>query len=100
MHKPARGVGGAAQVQQEASRIRLGLPTAPKGARVTFREVAKDFLAWSKTNKRSWRRDALSLRHLTRYIGDTVLSEITPSDVDRYREARRSDKTPKGGPPF
>jgi len=89
----------AAQLAQEASRIRLGLPVAPKGSRIRFAEVVSDFLAWSRSNKRSWERDNRSLKHLSRYFGDKVLSEITPREVERYREARRSETTHYGSPP-
>jgi len=89
----------AAQLAQEASRIRLGLPVAPKGSRIRFSEVVSDFLAWSRSNKRSWQRDGRSLRILSRYFADRVLSEITPREVERYREARRSETTCRGGPP-
>jgi integrase len=87
------------ELRDEAGRLRLGLPTAPRGSRVTFREVIPDFLAWSRSNKRSWERDDRSLKHLSRYFGDRVLSEITPREVERYREARRSETTHYGSPP-
>jgi integrase len=88
-----------ARLRTEAERAKVGLPVAPKGSRITFREVVSDFLAWSKSNKRSWQRDERSLRILSRYFADKVLSEITPREVERYREARRSETTCRGGPP-
>jgi len=40
--------------------------------------------------KRSWKRDVSSTRNLGKYFYDKRLSEITPKDLNRYREARLS----------
>jgi integrase len=89
----------AGKLKAEAGRTRVGLPVAPKGNHVLFREVVKDFLNWSKANKRSWTRDALSLKHLEKFFGDCPLTDITPKKVEDYRSKRRTELTPKGKPP-
>lgn len=44
--------------------------------------------------KRSWKRDELCLRHLKDCMGDRKLPEITPKDVDDYKESRLAKVEP------
>jgi len=41
--------------------------------------------------KRSWKRDALSLKHLVSFTGDRKLSAITPGDIQDYQGLRLKD---------
>ena len=89
----------ASELKKKAGRMRVGLPVAPEGSRVLFREVVKDFLKWSIANKRSWQRDKYSLQHLEKFFGDYPLTEITAKDVEKYRAKRLTETTHYGKPP-
>ncbi len=54
-----------------------------------FEEFAKQFLEWSRANKRSWLRDESLVAHLVRFFRGRTLAEISPWLVERYRQARR-----------
>jgi integrase len=51
-----------------------------------FHVVATDYLAWSKTAKRSWRTDASRIPVLIDAFGDLALDAIQPLDVERFRD--------------
>jgi integrase len=59
----------------------------------TLREFKKDYLRHVAEiiKKRSWKRDELCLRHLVDFFGGCKLSDITPKDVDDYKEVRLKD---------
>jgi len=61
-----------------------------KEVKVRFSDFAKDYLAWSKVNKRSNRRDKISLNRLLPVFGEQYLFEITPEQIERYK-AKRSE---------
>jgi integrase len=72
--------------QSDIIRRRFHLPTTQK---MRFEEMAKQYLEWSKINKRSWLRDADSLKNLVPFFKVHSLSEITPLMVDQYKEMRK-----------
>ncbi len=47
--------------------------------RVLFEDFAKDYLEYSKANKakKSYERDVVSLKHLSAFFGDSILSNIS-----------------------
>ena len=54
--------------------------------KVKFEEMAKTYIdAYSKPNKRSFRRDEISLKNLTSFFGGKYLHEITSLDIEKYR---------------
>jgi integrase len=59
-----------------------------------FSEFAVDYLEYSKANKRSWRRDAVTLKQLTPFFGTRRLKEITPWLVERYKVHRKAQIKP------
>jgi len=62
----------------------------------TLREFAKDYMAWSKQNKKSWDSDEYRLRyHLLPFFGDYPLNEITPWIIEKYRSKRNQTKAKK-----
>jgi integrase len=62
-----------------------------------FSRFAKEYLSWSKSDKKSWKRDELSLKHLTAFFGDKRLRNITRKNVDSYKHHRQQDaRSPKG----
>ncbi len=55
----------------------------------TFSEFAKDYLEYAKENKRSWDRDACSLRCLVPFFGSYSLTEISPILIEKYKLERK-----------
>lgn len=54
-----------------------------------FKELAAEYMEkHSRRNKRSWRRDEVSLKSLLPYFGDTYLDDITPKMIENYRGLR------------
>ena len=54
--------------------------------------MAKSYIqTYAKPNKRAWRRDEISLKHLASFFGPKCLDEITPLDVEKYK-AKRLEK--------
>ncbi len=62
----------------------------------TLFEFAEDYIKYVRDvkKKRSWFRDTYSLRHLLDSFMDKKLSEITPKDIDDYKEQRLGDVKP------
>ena len=59
---------------------------------VPFESFADEFLElYSKQNKRSWQRDALSLKNLKRYFQGKNLQDIGPEQVERFKAKRKTD---------
>ncbi|MCD6219046.1 tyrosine-type recombinase/integrase [Candidatus Calescamantes bacterium] len=66
-----------------------------KKERIRFRDFAKEFLeVYSKPNKRSWKRDEISIKHLSKFFGGKYLSEITPYDIENYKKERIQKVSP------
>lgn len=62
--------------------------------KVRFEDFAKEYMEYSKANKRSWKRDVVSLKNLLPVFGDKYLAEITPLMVEQYKNRRRDQVTP------
>ncbi|HEX3034708.1 MAG TPA: tyrosine-type recombinase/integrase [Thermodesulfobacteriota bacterium] len=85
-----------AKLEERKRQIRLG-QLDMIGAKIpTLNEFAEEYIKHVRdvVKKRSWKRDELCLRHLKGFFGDKKLSEITPRDVDEYKELRLSDVAP------
>jgi len=52
---------------------------------VLFQDAAKEYLAWSKAHKRSWRTDEHWLNRLKSTFAGKTLDEITPEAVERFK---------------
>ena len=61
----------------------------------SFPEMADLYLEWSKANKRSWDRDRRTLKHLNAFFGKYNLHEITPFFVEKYKNERRKNVSPR-----
>jgi len=62
----------------------------PKTEKMSFEEMARQYLDWSKTNKKSWLRDAVSLKNLVPFFGDFKLADITPLLIEQYKGKRKN----------
>ncbi len=60
-----------------------------KNEKVRFSDFSKYFLdTYSKINKRSWKRDQISIVRLNRFFGSKFLYEITNKDIEEYKKKR------------
>lgn len=59
-----------------------------KDNKILFDEIAQDFLDYSKTNKRSYKRDIKLIDHLKTRLGGKRLAEITPIALETYKGER------------
>jgi len=59
------------------------LPEKLRSAAVGFKEIANDALAYSNTNKRSYRDDAYRMQQLLEWFGSRVADSITPQEIER-----------------
>jgi len=57
--------------------------------KIKFSEVSKEFIEkYSKVNKRSWKRDQLSISHLDKFFGSKFIYEIKEKDIEEYKKER------------
>ena len=76
--------------------VKNGLPTSrPEGEPVKFETLADDFLELYAKQKRSYRRDKLSVGHLKGFFKGRLLKDINAEAVARYRASRAASFVPK-----
>ncbi|RKZ30366.1 hypothetical protein DRQ36_05840 [bacterium] len=58
--------------------------------RVAFKDFAKEYLDYSKSNKapKTYRADPTGIRNMLKFFGDRLLSEITPQLIEEYKAKR------------
>jgi integrase/recombinase XerD len=61
----------------------------------TFAGFVPVYLAWAKTNKRSWEHDEYHCEVLKRFFGPTRLDKISSFDVERFKMDRLKEKKTK-----
>jgi hypothetical protein len=93
------GVGMVGQVTKADARKLLALRKtevlqgkfnlANKTVYPNFADFSKDYIEYAKDNKRSWDRDARSLRCLVPYFGSYTLDEISLILIERYKLERK-----------
>ncbi len=59
-----------------------------KDRKIRFEDFAEEYLDYAKINKRSWSRDESSLKRLLPFLGDLLLSKITPRHIEEYKKMR------------
>jgi integrase len=65
-----------------------------KSTKVTISEFGQQYLEYAKANKRSWLRDEQIMKHLNEFFGNTVLTEIGPLSIERYKLERMQAVAP------
>jgi len=66
----------------------------PAGEDVPFEKFGAEFIKlYCKPNKRSWKRDELSLDVLTRFFKGQDLSSIGPAAIEAFKAKRRTEVT-------
>jgi site-specific recombinase XerD len=59
------------------------LPERLRRATISFEEIAKDALTYSKIHKRSYRDDAYRMKHLQDWFGSRSAESITPQEIEQ-----------------
>ena len=57
--------------------IRSGEYKFKRERKIRFKDYAKEYLGYSKVNKRSWKRDEESLKSLLPYFGNSILLKMS-----------------------
>jgi integrase len=88
------------QAQQAETRIRNSIfegKYETYQSNKTFRElVEKEFLPWSRENKRSWRNDFSRIKPLLAFFGSKRLAEISSFLIEKYKISRSKTITERG----
>jgi len=83
----------ACEARNRIKREGFGIKAAAKN--VFFEDFSREYLdVYAKQNKRSWRRDEASLKHLDAFFKGTFLAGITPEMVEKYKTRRRAEVSP------
>jgi len=61
---------------------------------IPFKKLTDRYLEYSKTNKRAWQRDELSLKHLKSFFKGKTLQQITPWLIEKYKSERKQKVKP------
>jgi integrase len=65
-----------------------------KPVKVTISEFGQQYLEYAKANKRSWLRDEQIMKHLNVFFGSTLLTELGPLPIERYKLERMQAVAP------
>lgn len=65
---------------------------APERPKIAFNEAAEAFLAYSRSRKKSFRRDVQVVGHLKEFFGDCLLESLTLDQVEKYFVFRRDQR--------
>ncbi len=67
--------------------------------KVTFFDIAEDFLTYAKAHKRSWRRDQDCIKHLKAFFKDRPAADIRPMHIEDYILYRKKSTMRNGKQP-
>jgi integrase len=59
-----------------------------KESKIGFEELCLRYINYAKVNKRSWRRDQISLKNMTKYFGKALIDTINADSVESYKRRR------------
>jgi site-specific recombinase XerD len=68
------------------------LPEKLRARKVSFTELAKDTLEYSRAHKRSFGDDAIRMAKLMDWIGDRSAESVTPQEIERWLSAKSTLK--------
>lgn len=85
-----------AKLEERKRQIRLGQLDMIGAEIPTLPEFVEDYIRHVRdvVKKRSWSRDIYGLHYLLKFFKDKKLSEITPKDIDDYKQLRLSKVKP------
>ncbi|NIV99960.1 tyrosine-type recombinase/integrase, partial [Candidatus Saccharibacteria bacterium] len=99
--KRKRGIAGSGRSKREALNVLAELRSKyrkgdfnpfQEAQNPLFQDFAEKFLLWSKTNKRSHKRDQQLVNNLKRWFDGRKLSSIDSQDIEAYKIERKSEK--------
>ncbi len=61
---------------------------------ITFSALEPIYMEFAKANKKSWKRDEVSLKNLVPYFGNKRLNEISSFLVEKYKQKRAKEIAP------
>jgi len=77
-----------AALEARKGEIRTGKFHLKNEKQIFFEKFSNEYIKYAKVNKRSWRRDVASLKHLEPYFKGLSLSKITPKHIEDYKRNR------------
>jgi len=95
-HKACKGATDKSEAEQFAydfkSNVYKGFQGYKSKKTKKLSELIKVFIAYSKTNKKSYKMDELFCRYFSDFIGNKDISDIKPIDIERYKTFRQIKK--------
>ena len=73
------------------ARAGIRMPDNFRAAPVTFRELAKDALTWSRANKKSSYHDELRMDTLLDEFGDRAAEKITAGEIRKWLDSKAAE---------
>ena len=70
------------------------LPEKLRARKVSFAELAKDALEYSKAHKRSYRDDEVRMARLREWLGQRPAESVSPQEIERWLLAKAEDLKP------
>jgi len=82
------------KMKMENLNEKMGFKKPEKKPDVLFRDFSKEFMElYSKQNKKSWKRDEISLKSLRPFFKGKTLQQIGPDLIEGYKAKRKTDVT-------
>ena len=76
------------QKRKTAGREGKKLPERLRSRSVSFAELAKDALEFSKTHERSYRDDRIRMAKIVGWLGDRPAESVTPQEIERWLSSK------------
>ncbi len=74
-----------------SARAGVKMPENLRARPVTFRELAKDALDWSRAEKKSFYHDELRMKQLIAEFGNRAAEQITPGEIRRWLDSKAAE---------
>jgi len=59
-----------------------------KESKMDFEELCLKYIDYARINKRSWRRDQISLKNMAKYFGKALIDSINADSLESYKRRR------------
>jgi len=84
------------KIRMEKLNEKMGFKKPEKKPDILFKDFSKEFMElYSKQNKKSWKRDEVSLKSLRPFFKGKTLQQIGPDLIEGYKAKRKTDVTRK-----
>lgn len=66
---------------------------------VLFKKMCNEYMDYAKDNKRSWKRDAGSIKHIVGFFGNAPIERISSFQIEKFKRERKNvpDSRKKNG---